>query len=286
MKRIKLSPRKRQIADYYNKTAFEYEKVLGVNKHMGLHFGYYDEYHKTQAEAVINTNKILAKLAGIRSDMKILDAGCGVGGSAIWLAKKFGVSAVGINISEVQLEKARKYAKKNGVSDKVKFHLMDFTKTGFDNGLFDIVWSIESVCHADNKLDFLKEAYRVLKKGGKLIISDGYQYKKKLTGDEHEIMERWTKGWGVNNLSKDFEFEKQMKKVGFKNIYKKRVDKLTMPFSIWLYKRVTLLRPLGILLHKIGILSDMRAENGWAAIYQYEARKKGLWGHMIFRGEK
>ena len=72
---------------------------------MGLHYGIWDYTTKTLAEAIINTNRQLAFLGKVSATDKVLDAGCGVGGSAIFLAKYFGCFAVIEGFEEIAFHK-------------------------------------------------------------------------------------------------------------------------------------------------------------------------------------
>src|SRR5206468_3719870 len=65
---------------------------------LAMHFGYYDETVRTHDASLLKMNEVLARYAQITSHDHILDAGCGVGGSAIWLARIFGCQVKGITI--------------------------------------------------------------------------------------------------------------------------------------------------------------------------------------------
>ena len=69
---------------------------LGRTHTYSLHFGYYDETATHHKAAVANMNRVMADLADIGREDKVLDAGCGVGGSGIWLAENRQCSVVGI----------------------------------------------------------------------------------------------------------------------------------------------------------------------------------------------
>lgn len=82
-----------------------------------MHFGYWDEKVKIFSQSLERENEILADKAKIKSSDVVLDAGCGVGGSSILLAKKFGCKVIGITLSERQAEQATRNAERNGVAN-------------------------------------------------------------------------------------------------------------------------------------------------------------------------
>jgi cyclopropane fatty-acyl-phospholipid synthase-like methyltransferase len=216
-------PRKEDIARYYDETLPFYGAFWHGDSY-GLHYGFWDKGTKNLREAILNENKFMAELAGIKDGTKVLDAGCGVGGSSIWLVKNLGANVTGITLSGKQVAKANGLAKKNGVEDKTKFFVRDFTDTGFPDGSFDVVWAIESVCHAEDKSDFIKEAYRLLRPGGKIVVADGF-LSRKPNKEELPWYEDVLKGWVLPNLATTTLFSSELNKAGFKNI--KLFDKTT-----------------------------------------------------------
>lgn len=274
------------IIRYYERTSFDYFLVLRLWKHWGKHYGFFDRDHKTVEEAILNLNKVLAEKAEIHKGAKVLDAGCGVGGSSIWLAKNKDARVTGITIVEQECKKAKELARKYKVGDKTEFLVRDYCNTGFPNSTFDLVWAIESVCHAEDKSNFLKEAIRILKPGGKLIVADGFQKKLSLTVEEQDIMHKWLSGWAVPNLATVNGFKDSMRKVGFKKIESEDVVKNILPFSRWLYKGGMLAYPLAKLLEWLKIRSKEGTGNVVAAIWQYHAINKNLATYEIFLGTK
>src|SRR5262249_58415583 len=97
-------------------------------------------------------------------------AGCGVGGSAVWLARTHAVEVVGVTLVASQVVRARRFAETSGVTGRVTFEQQDYTHTTFPDGTFDVVWAMESICHAPEKGLFVQEARRLLKPGGRLGV--------------------------------------------------------------------------------------------------------------------
>ena len=65
-------------------------------------------------------------------------------------------------------------AGKKGTGDKTNFEIMNYSATNFPGNSFDVIWGCESICYADSKELFIKEAYRLLKPGGRLVVADGF----------------------------------------------------------------------------------------------------------------
>ena len=158
--------RNKQIIDHYDALSDRFD----VNEFYGhsdfMNFGFWDERTGDQKQACENLMEKLLDLTSNRSGT-ILDVACGKGASTSYLMKYYRPEMVtGINISEKQLETARKNA------PGCAFRLMDATALDFPDGSFDTVICVEAAFHFDTREDFLKEAHRVLKPGGTLVLSD------------------------------------------------------------------------------------------------------------------
>ena len=163
----------KKVIAYYDYT-IPFYKVFWHKGTNAIHYGFWDADTKTHTEALVNTNSTLAELVNPTHSSNVLDAGCGIGGSSIWLAKKFGAHVTGITLSSKQRGKAEKHARESNVDDLTTFYVRDYLQTGFPDNSYDIVWGVESICYAENKDEFIREAYRVLKPGGKIVVADGF----------------------------------------------------------------------------------------------------------------
>jgi len=188
---------KSQIIKYYDSCEIDYKLAWHLNTCLAMHAGYWDNKVANLPQALERENEVLAEKADVKKSDIVLDAGCGVGGSTIFLAKKFGCKAIGITLSQKQVNSATKNAKKNGVEKLVTFYKMDFLNTSFADNSFDVVWAIEAVCHANDKKKFIMEAFRLLKKNGRLIIADGFAAKNNYNAEENKLMKKWLNGWAV-----------------------------------------------------------------------------------------
>ena len=127
----------------------------------------------------------------------IVDAACGVGGTALHLAGALGCRVVGLNISERQLEIALSLAKSDGLEHLVEFRFSDCSEEiRLPDGSADVVVSIDGACHMADRGRFLKECARILRPGGRLVGSD-WMAAAALTPEEyrkhvHPICESWS----------------------------------------------------------------------------------------------
>lgn len=115
----------------------------------------------------------LDKMDSSKSEpVKILDVGCGIGGTSRYLAKKLSVgsSVTGITLSDKQVQRATLLAKQQGVSN-ADFLVMDALNMTFADNSFDYVWACESGEHMPDKKKYVEEMIRVLKPGGKIVIA-------------------------------------------------------------------------------------------------------------------
>ena len=154
----------KDVEQYYDLSQTHYKRVWDLQRSRSLHYGYWDSSTKNFHEALLNINKILAEKAGINKQHKVLDAGCGIGGSSLWLAKNIGCNVTGISLSAKQVQTANNLALAENLQTLAIFDQQDFTATKYTAESFDIIWAIESVCHASDKSKFINEAYRLLKK--------------------------------------------------------------------------------------------------------------------------
>ena len=275
-----------EIIEYYENCQVDYEICWHLNIMMSMHYGYWTKQTKTLRKALNQMNLELVKQVDINQNDYVLDAGCGVGGSSIYLAKNLGCTVKGISLTPSQIDKCNINSKKHGVDQLVSFEKQNYLSTTFDDNTFDVVWAIESVCYAFDKLDFLKEAYRVLKPGGRLIVADFYAEKYEAGTKNAELMEKWTDSWAIKAYATTDEFVDKCGQAGFENTLVRNVTKNVLP-SI---KRLYYYFFPGILVttvsEALGIRTAGQSKNTWSTYYQYKAYKRGLWRYNIISSKK
>lgn len=278
-----------KIINYYTATMPAYEQVWYSPKNLSMHFGYYDANTKSHSESLLRINEVISNLANISSHDYVLDAGCGVGGSAIWLAKNIQCKVVGISIVPIQLQKANHYALKNQVSDRVEFSEQDYTSTTFENNTFSVVWAQESFCHTDHKKEFMEEAYRTLNDDGRLVIADAIvrEAPPPLSKKERALMENWFNGWALSELLTLSQYQSLFQNAGFKRVEYHDISTHVAP-SLQRLSRITRINAFIItLMIKLKLTKMMTlhqhvlCQNVLASRYQYQAFKLGLWKYTI-----
>lgn len=161
-----------------------------------MHHGYYGadgqrrcDRHQAQVDLI----EELLTWSQPQSATQILDVGCGIGGSSLYLAEKFQASVTGITLSPVQANRATARAQEAGLTSQVQFKVADAMQMPFTDQSFDLVWSLESGEHMPDKTQFLQECSRVLKPGGTLIVATWCHRSRTppqppLTPQEHQLL--------------------------------------------------------------------------------------------------
>ena len=275
-----------RIINYYDKTEGHYRLLWDLDKSLAIHYGFWDSKVKSLRQALQRENQVLSKIAKIKKEDLVLDAGCGVGGSSIYLAKNIGCKVVGITLSPKQQAAATINAKQAGLEHLIHFEIKDYTQTHFKNNSFDVVWAIESVCYANSKERFIKEAFRILKKEGRLVVADFFTTKNELNIEERKLMSGMAHGWAVDSFESSSNFKKYLTKTNFNNISMFDVTKKVLPSAKKLYYYSLPSLSLGKLLEWIGIRKKVHKDNIWTAYYQWKAVQKNLWHYCIFYATK
>ena len=160
-----------RISNFYDQSSRLWEQVWGEH----MHHGYYEANGGCRDKDPRNAQRLLIeKILGwsqLKSAEKILDVGCGIGGSTLYLASKYHAKAIGITLSPRQAARATCRARGAGLDSHVKFLVADGLATPFAANSFDLVWSLESAEHIPDKKRWLAECTRILRPNGRLIVA-------------------------------------------------------------------------------------------------------------------
>jgi cyclopropane fatty-acyl-phospholipid synthase-like methyltransferase len=156
---------------------------------------------KTLDEALNVSNEyILREIESVAPvQARIVDLGCGVGASLIYISARLNepAVAVGLTLSPIQSRLARQFANSVGLETQVHFLDGDFLSVPVVNESVDAVFSVEAVVHAQEPEKYFQEASRLLKPGGKLILVDDYRSPRSLSVDETKWLNAYVNGWHV-----------------------------------------------------------------------------------------
>lgn len=279
----------KNVADYYLYGEVSYRDVWDLDNSLSIHYAYsHGKTLKLKRDLPL-LNQQLALFAAITPQTTVLDAGCGIGGSCFFLAKKYQCSTHGISVSPYQINKATLLSKTLSLETHTQFSVQNFENTTFAPNTFDVVWAVESVCYAPEKMDFLREAYRVLKPGGKLAIADGFRaHQQALLPRHQKVLTDWFKGWAMQDIDHLDTFLKKAEAVGFSLPKTQNISKHICPASRRLYylgiAANTLKRIYNFVGKKYG--NPHTTGNAIGAVNQYKALKNNWWQYYFVVLEK
>lgn len=163
-------PTPAEIGRYYDQMGPFLATLLGDN----IHVGYWSDAEDTSSvvEAQERLTDMMIERTRIGPGQRLLDIGCGTGRPAVRLAQTTGCSVTGISVSANQVEQANARAQQEGLSDRVRFQLTDAMELPFEDASFDAVWAFESLLHMPDRAHVLRHAFRLLRPGGVLVLTD------------------------------------------------------------------------------------------------------------------
>jgi tocopherol O-methyltransferase len=263
----------KRISQFYDQSTDLWLDIWGEH----MHHGYYppDSPARNHQQAQIRLIEEALSWADIAEPEDILDAGCGVGGSARYLARKYGAHVLGVNISSVQIQRARALTSKANLGDQVAFAEQDLLSIGDAFGPYDLVWSMENAEHIAPKEDMLSLFYDRLRPGGRVLMitwctRDTFQ--KPLTRKEEQILEKLCRLYHLPPWISLARYEELSREAGFRDIQTADWSAHVAPFWGAVIRSALSVRGLRGLA-KTG-LSTIRG--AWAMRYMQQGYRSGL----------
>jgi SAM-dependent methyltransferase len=198
-----MNERTASVAEYYDRNTAAFLRVGGSGFQVAaIHRQIWAPGVRTEVESFEYLNQLVrdALLPALTASARVLDLGCGVGGTATWLAQRLAIHLTGITLSAVQAQMATERAARLGLGPQCTFVLGDMLHLP-DLGSFDGAYAIEAFIHAEDPARFFREAARALRPGGRLLVCDDFAAQ---PHPPSEAAARWLAtfraGWQVQNL--------------------------------------------------------------------------------------
>ncbi|TDD55519.1 SAM-dependent methyltransferase [Saccharopolyspora elongata] len=180
-------PTQEDVTAFYDQSIPLISRTAGHNSHSGYWSSAQDASDLRQASDAL-TDALIERLPVGPAD-RVLDVGSGLGGPALRLAGATGAAVDGIDASSAMIAESRRRADEAGLADRVRFTQADaMAELPFPPGTFDAAWVVESFVHMADRQAAVQQIARVLKPGGRLVLTDFYE-RFPFTGDRLEMNE-------------------------------------------------------------------------------------------------
>jgi tocopherol O-methyltransferase len=156
-----------QVREHYDSLALIYRTFWGDHIHHGL----FETGKESAVDAQVKMLEYCAGLLELQGGEHLLDAGCGHGGTLLYLATKYGCEGMGLTLSPKQAKIAAANASRAGVAKKVKFQVQDVGSYEFPPAAFDLVWAMESSEHFPDKPSAFRNFASTLRPGGQSLLA-------------------------------------------------------------------------------------------------------------------
>jgi len=177
---------------------------------------------------------LFIKDSAIKNPDKMLNVACGYGPETFIFYEKFKPNLIeGLDITKIHIDYANHKAKLLNLNNKIKFCHGDACDLNFPENTFSHILGIEGIAHFNTREKFFKEAHRVLKKDGEMILSDlilGKKFKKK-SFFSNLFVSLATKAWvgTKENCVNEKEYRKQLENIGFEIVFLKKIGNKIYP---------------------------------------------------------
>jgi SAM-dependent methyltransferase len=298
---------KDRVRSYFEDTTKDYLKYYGTRKHHHMHYGF-DRDLPPGGSPTGNMTRYLAKIAGLlpavpgRPAPRVLDAGCGMGGSSILMARETGAYCVGINLVELHARIARAFALADAAkwgTDKetprgivpvdsslsrapARFVANDYTTPAFKPESFDVIWALESFCYAPDKEAWIQGMAPLLKPGGRLVLADGFSGRAPGNSSEARAFGLFLKGWAVPHFCSFDDMMIWAVRAGLEVEHAEDITPDVLPHAWKIFRLGPLIVPWRKLLRALGLVGEEKMQNAWAIYHQYPTLKRGIWRYGAF----
>jgi ubiquinone/menaquinone biosynthesis C-methylase UbiE len=213
---------------YYEEAGPDY---AAWSPNFNMHFGFFRwGMNPLSREAMLDQmNKEIQQRLHLptESPARVLDMGCGLGATLRSLARRLlHADLNGITLVPWQLEQGRQLNESSPEGQRITLKLGDYEHTTHLSQSFDAVYAVESSCyaHGANKSAFLKEAHRLLRPGGRLVVADGFLGPGNMQGVQKSLYRKLCECWVIDTLGEIEPFQLELQRLGFRDIVVERAQ--------------------------------------------------------------
>jgi MPBQ/MSBQ methyltransferase len=263
-------PEKVGLEEYYSEAGPDY---AAWSREFNMHFGFYRwGMNPLDREPMLDQMNVEV-LERLRIDpmteSRIVDLGCGLGATLRSLARRLPLASLtGVTRVPWQVEQARERNAATGQKDRIEVAKMDYEATPLASASFDAAYAVESACyaHGADKAAFLKEAKRLLRPGGRLVIVDGFlRASSHMHPMQRRIFDKLCECWVIESWGELDRVVAQLRLLGFRDIRVEECQFRVAP-SVFHIPWVTMQFLLGDVLCGKRKMTPARWNNGLAPV--------------------
>lgn len=272
-----------RIQHFYDRSTQLWLDVWGEHMHHG-YYGADGTERKEHRQAQIDLIEALLRWGEVDTATHILDVGCGVGGSARYLAQKLDAEVLGLTLSPVQAERGAMYNRQADLEDQVVIRTQDMMTLTEADGPFDLIWSLESAEHIADKRGLLEMFHTLLKPGGKFLMVTWCHrdVPPALTAEEGNVIENICKLYHLPPMISPKDYENRVQELGFQNIKTADWSEAVKPFWGAVIRSAMSWRSVRGLIRSGW--STMRG--AYAMRYMQQGFRQGIIKYALIQGQK
>ncbi|WP_063909847.1 SAM-dependent methyltransferase [Herbidospora yilanensis] len=223
-----------QVADFYDRNARALDEIYGGQIHVGYWTGPDDD--ASFREAAARLTSLMTTALRVGPGGHVLDLGCGPGATALQVARATGARVTGVAISRAEVELASALAEAESMTDLVAFRHADALDLPFEAGTFDAVLAAETIPHFPDRTAALRECARVLRPGGRLVLTDNIRRGPlELDPAEEEAFLKATAAWRMAPMARLEDYPGLVERAGFEVDEVADLTEHTKQSFRWLY---------------------------------------------------
>lgn len=272
-----------RIGHFYDRSTQIWLDTWGEHMHHG-YYGPDGKAKKSHLQAQIDLIEELLSFGEVKTATRIFDAGCGVGGSSRYLARKFGATSLGVTLSEVQAQQAAVWNEQAGLTTQVEIRKQDMTTITAADGPFDLVWSMESAEHIREKQQLFNQFFTLLQPGGRLVMATWCHRETPpgLSSSEQALLQSVYDLYHLPPMVSGQDLKKMAETAGFQEVEMADWSDSVSPFWTAVLRSAMSLRSVAGLIRS----GWPTLKGAWAMQYMIRGYRRGLIKFIVVKGKK